>query len=89
MKIFTIILLIIFFISPVFAYDYEDENIKLTILDNGNFELTIGDILYNLDWIDGRLRTAGIDGTCYWYDGESITDCSVEEIEDYLINKNL
>ena len=82
-----IILILILIAFPVFAYDYFNNNIQLTILDNGNWEITLGGVLYNLDWVGGRLRTAGLDGTCYWYDGLEITDCTLEEYSQFLTTK--
>jgi len=87
--IFAIIFWVAFIVSqillmlPVSAYDYNDNNIQLTILDNGNWIIVLDGMEYNMDWIDGRLRTAGLDGICYWYDGE-ITQCSLQEYSQYL-----
>ena len=80
----TTLLLLAF---PVFAYDYADDHIQLSILSNGNWELTLDGVLYNLDWVESRLRTAGLDGTCYWYDGLEITDCTLQEYSQFLTNK--
>ena len=71
--------------KPVFSYDYADDSIQLTILDDGNWVLSLSGITYCLDWIDGRLRTAGLDGTCYWYDGE-ISQCSLREYSAFVSN---
>ena len=70
---------------PVFAYDYSDSKIQLTILDNGNWILVLEGETYYMDWINGRLRTAGLDGTCYWYDGE-ISQCSLQEYSAFVSN---
>ena len=89
--IFTIFFLIAFFIllviiPIVLAYDYQDNSIRLTILDNENWVITLDEITYNMDWINGRLRTAGLDGTCHWCNGEEITPCSLREYSIYLSN---
>ncbi len=34
---------------------------------------------YHLDTIGDRLKTHGVDGTCYWYDGKDFSDCTNED----------
>ena len=69
---------------PVFAYDYSDDNIQLTISDNGNWIITLDSSTYYMDWIDGKLRTAGLDGICYWYNGIDIEQCTLQEYSTFI-----
>lgn len=85
MKKLIIIAIFCLIATPVFAYDYVDDSIQLTILKNGSWILSLEGITYYLDWIDGRLRTTGLDGTCYWYDGE-ISQCSLREYSAFVSN---
>jgi|GEM_PF-6986077 len=35
--------------------------------------------IYHFENEGDRLKTYGVDGTCYWYNGEAFSDCTQEE----------
>lgn len=40
--------------------------------------------VYHFDQVGDKLQTYGIDGTCYWYDGNEFSNCTDQEKNNAL-----
>ena len=78
-----------------YAQNYQDDRVKLTILDNGNWALTLDNINYLFEWYnfsnEGKLmKVSGDDGTCYWLyedvEGLKQADCDLKSVSILLSN---
>jgi hypothetical protein len=75
MKLITIFLCLLLLATPVLAYDYDDGTIQLEMFPNGDWLIFIGNNIYAIQQIDGKQKTTGTDGTCYWFNGVEFTNC--------------
>ena len=75
----------LFLLIPLSVFGYEAYGFSLNGSPEDGWVLTLPEgQVYYLDWIDNRLRTAGIDGTCYFYNGEKIEQCTLQEYSVFL-----
>lgn len=86
-RIFTFIFLFLLFI-PFGAFGYEAYGFSFTGSPEEGFVLIFPEgQVYYLDWIGSRMRTAGTDGTCYFYSGENISQCTLQEYSIFLAER--
>lgn len=91
MRLLITILLSFTIAISALAYDYSDNHIQLTILDNGNWELQLDGINYQFTWYDlsnntRTMKVTGDDGTCYWhYEVQGVLETSNCDLESLSI----
>jgi hypothetical protein len=99
-NIFVAISLILFLSVACTAYaeeTYSTDRVQLTILDTGNWKLTLDNINYYFEWYNlsnyGRaMKVSGDDGTCYWLYEDHFhkliitPDCSLESVSILFSN---
>jgi hypothetical protein len=88
MKTLFIILILLAIPLTALSYDYQDENIQLTIT-NTNWELTLDNITYSFKRFGNFMKVSGGD-VCYWLyqEGDNLmqADCNLQSISILIAN---